>query len=170
MIDLVLRKVFGSKHERDVKRMRPRVAAINELEKEIGGWPDEAFRRRADELRQQIQDAIRAGRDGDMADLARLAVAALGGQGETSGVIGVDVQRIRRTLDLRQQAGQEPGEAELDRDNIRRFEAHLRRELERALIHRTESLPPAKPLAEYDRALPGGRCRIWRRSTASSRS
>src|SRR5438067_13858989 len=28
-----------------------------------------------DELRQQIQDAIRAGRDGDMADLARLAVA-----------------------------------------------------------------------------------------------
>src|SRR5207244_9689537 len=56
-----------------------------------------------DDLRQQIQDAIRAGRDGDMADLARLAVAALGGQGETSGVIGVDVQRIRRTLDLRQQ-------------------------------------------------------------------
>ena len=110
-----------------------------------------------DELRQQIQDAIRAGRDGDMADLARLAVAALGGQGETSGVIGVDVQRIRRTLDLRQQAGgNEPGEEQLDRDNIRRFEAHLRRELERALIHRTESLPPAKPLAEYDRALPGG--------------
>ena len=109
-----------------------------------------------DELRQQIQDAIRAGRDGDMADLARLAVAALGGQGETSGVIGVDVQRIRRTLDLRQQAGQEPDAAEVDRDNIRRFEAHLRRELERALIHRTESLPPAKPLAEYDRALPGG--------------
>jgi uncharacterized protein with von Willebrand factor type A (vWA) domain len=110
-----------------------------------------------DDLRQQIQDAIRAGRDGDMADLARLAVAALGGQGETSGVIGVDVQRIRRSLDLRQQSSQrEPGEEELDRDNLRRFEAYLRRELERALIHRTESLPPAKPLAEYDRALPGG--------------
>src|SRR5919106_3920475 len=61
-----------------------------------------------DELRRQIQDAIRAGRDGDMADLARLAVAALGGQGETSGVIGVDVQRIRRALDLRQQSAQQP--------------------------------------------------------------
>jgi uncharacterized protein with von Willebrand factor type A (vWA) domain len=110
-----------------------------------------------DELRQQIQDAIRAGRDGDMADLARLAVAALGGQGETSGVIGVDVQRIRRALELRQQSSQrEPEIDELDRDNLRRFEAHLRRELERALIHRTESLPPAKPLADYDRALPGG--------------
>ena len=109
-----------------------------------------------DDLRRQIQEAIRAGRDGDMADLARLAVAALGGQGETSGVIGVDVQRIRRTLDLRQQPAQlEPGE-ELDRENLRRFEAYLRRELERALIHRTESLPPARPLAEFDRALPGG--------------
>jgi uncharacterized protein len=110
-----------------------------------------------EDLKQQIQDAIRSGRDGDMADLARLAVAALGGQGETSGVIGVDVQRIRRTLDLRQQSSQrEPAEEDLDRENLRRFEAYLRRELERALIHRTESLPPAKPLAEYDRALPGG--------------
>jgi uncharacterized protein with von Willebrand factor type A (vWA) domain len=110
-----------------------------------------------DDLREMVLDAIRAGRDGDMSDLARLAVAALGGQGETSGVIGVDVQRIRRTLDLRQRSSQrEPGEDELDRENLRRFEAHLRRELERALIHRTESLPPAKPLAEFDRALPGG--------------
>jgi uncharacterized protein len=110
-----------------------------------------------EDLKAMIQDAIRAGRDGDMSDLARLAVAALGGQGETSGVIGVDVQRIRRALDLRQQSSQrEPGENELDRDNLRRFEAYLRRELERALIQRTESLPPAKPLAEYDRALPGG--------------
>ena len=56
MIDLVLRKVFGSKHERDVKRMRPRVAAVNALEAEVGRWPEEAFRRRADELRQKIQD------------------------------------------------------------------------------------------------------------------
>ena len=56
MIDLVLRKVFGSKHERDVKRMRPRVAAINELEAEVGRWPDDAFRKRADELRQKLQE------------------------------------------------------------------------------------------------------------------
>ena len=51
--------------------------------------------------------------------------------------------------------GDQAGEG-LDRDELRRFEAHLRRELERALIHRTESLPPSKPLAEFDRALPGG--------------
>ena len=42
---------------------------------------------------------------------------------------------------------------QLDRENLRRFEGHLRRELERALIHRTESLPPSRPLAEFDRAL-----------------
>jgi preprotein translocase subunit SecA len=56
MIDLVLRKVFGSKHERDVRRMRPRVAAINALEPEVGRWPDEAFRKRADEFRLKLQD------------------------------------------------------------------------------------------------------------------
>jgi uncharacterized protein with von Willebrand factor type A (vWA) domain len=110
-----------------------------------------------DELKAQVQDAIRAGRDGDMADLARLAVAAFGRQGESSGVIGVDVQRIRRALDLRQQSRQlEAPEEGLDRENLKRFERHLRKELERALIQRTESLPPARPLIELDRALPTG--------------
>ncbi len=42
----------------------------------------------------------------------------------------------------------------LDREGLREFEAHLRRELERALIERTEKLPPSRPLAELDRALP----------------
>ena len=36
-----------------------------------------------------------------MRDLASLAIAAFGRQGEGSGVIGVDVQRIRRTLGLK---------------------------------------------------------------------
>jgi preprotein translocase subunit SecA len=56
MIDLLLRKVLGSKHERDVRRMRPRVVAVNALEAEIARWPDEKFRARADELRQTLQD------------------------------------------------------------------------------------------------------------------
>src|SRR5215212_11877022 len=54
-----------------------------------------------DALRERIREAIRAGSDGEMRDLARLAIAAFGRQGEGSGVIGVDVQRIRRTLGLR---------------------------------------------------------------------
>ena len=32
MIDHVLAKIFGTKHERELKAMRPIIAAINELE------------------------------------------------------------------------------------------------------------------------------------------
>ena len=40
-----------------------------------------------------------------MRDLARLAIAAFGRRGEGSGVLGVDVQRIRRALGLRSEPG-----------------------------------------------------------------
>jgi uncharacterized protein with von Willebrand factor type A (vWA) domain len=108
-----------------------------------------------DELRKRIRDAIREGTDGEMRDMARLAIAAFGRQGEGSGVIGVDVQRIRRTLGLRGETGRElPDPDTVPQERLREFERHLRRELERALIERTRSLPPAKPLHEFDRALP----------------
>jgi hypothetical protein len=94
-----------------------------------------------------------------MRDLARLAIAAFGRQGEGSGVVGVDVQRIRRSLELsagtqtQAEDGSE-GPPPLDRDQLNRFERHLRRELERDLIERTETLPPSRPLADLDRTLP----------------
>jgi uncharacterized protein with von Willebrand factor type A (vWA) domain len=107
-------------------------------------------------LREAIREAIRSGSDGEMRDLARLAIAAFGRQGEGSGVIGVDVQRIRRSLGLKgEKAGtQLPDPDAVPRDRLQRFEQHVRRELERQMIERTESLPPAKPLRELDRALP----------------
>jgi uncharacterized protein with von Willebrand factor type A (vWA) domain len=110
-----------------------------------------------EELREQIREAMLAGDEDRLRDLARLAIAAFG-RGEGSGVVGVDVQRIRRTLGLT--AGSQPpseeGEeqAPIDRAQLNRFERHLRRELERDLIERTETLPPSRPLAELDRALP----------------
>ncbi len=112
-----------------------------------------------DELREQVRQAIVEGNEDEMRDLARLAIAAFGRQGEGSGVVGVDVQRIRRTLGLSAgtQAPAEDGAAEqvpIDRDQLNRFERHLRRELERDLIERTSTLPPSRPLAELDRALP----------------
>jgi uncharacterized protein with von Willebrand factor type A (vWA) domain len=96
-----------------------------------------------------------------MRDLARLAIAAFGRQGEGSGVIGVDVQRIRRSLGLRAEPQpdlppEDPRAEGLPRDAIRDFEAYLRRELERAMIERTRKLPPSRPLNELDRALPSG--------------
>jgi uncharacterized protein with von Willebrand factor type A (vWA) domain len=73
-------------------------------------------------------------------------------------VIGVDVQRIRRALELKGEVGapELPDPDSVPQDRLREFERHLRRELERALIERTQSLPPSKPLREFDRALPSG--------------
>jgi uncharacterized protein with von Willebrand factor type A (vWA) domain len=115
-----------------------------------------------DALREQILEAIRAGDEAALRDLARLAIAAFGRRGEGSGVLGVDVQRIRRALGLKSEPSGlvkgdvPPEELPLTRDQIRRFEAHLRRELERAQIERTQALPPSRPLNELDRALPSG--------------
>jgi uncharacterized protein with von Willebrand factor type A (vWA) domain len=109
-----------------------------------------------DALRERIREALQAGSDGELRDLARLAIAAFGRQGEGSGVIGVDVQRIRRTLGLKgERAGaQLPDPDAVPRERLQQFEQLVRRELERQLIERTQALPPAKPLREFDRALP----------------
>ena len=114
-----------------------------------------------DALRRQIAAALRDGADGAMRDLARMAIAALARRDGGSGVIGVDVQRIRRALGLRAEPQPElpeedPRREGLPRAALRRFEAMLRRELERAQVQRTGTLPPARPLGELDRALPSG--------------
>ena len=114
-----------------------------------------------DLLRQLVAEALQQGDEGTMRDLARLSIAAFGQQGQGSGVIGVDVQRIRRGLGLKAEPQPElpqedPRRDGLPREEIRRFEAMLRRELERGQIERTEQLPAARPLNEIDRALPSG--------------
>jgi uncharacterized protein with von Willebrand factor type A (vWA) domain len=132
--------------------------AVEEGLKEQGRRYEGGERLDLEDLRDAVREAIVAGNDGEMRDLARLSIAAFGRRGEGSGVVGVDVQRIRRTLGLT--AGAQPpnerGEEmpPIDREQLNRFERHLRRELERGLIERTETLPPSRPLAELDRALP----------------
>jgi uncharacterized protein with von Willebrand factor type A (vWA) domain len=130
------------------------------LDSEITGGDQLDF----DNLREQVIRAIREGNESMMRDLARLAIAAFGRRGEGSGVTGVDVQRIRRALGLRSEPGgpQAPSGQQLDdgtpltREQIRRFEAMLRRELERASIERNQALPASRPLSDLDRALPTG--------------
>jgi uncharacterized protein with von Willebrand factor type A (vWA) domain len=114
-----------------------------------------------DLIRQLVAEALRDGDEARMRDLARLAIAAFGQAGDGSGVIGVDVQRIRRALGLKAEAQPElpkedPRSEGLPREEIRKFEAMLRRELERGQIERTRALPAARPLNELDRALPSG--------------
>ena len=112
-------------------------------------------------LRARIAGALRDGSEGAMRDLARLAIATFARRQEGSGVIGVDVQRIRRALGLRvdpqpQLPSSDPRRDGLPRDALRRFEAMLRRELERDQAQRTGNLPAARPLGELDRSLPSG--------------
>ncbi|WP_231398388.1 VWA domain-containing protein [Conexibacter woesei] len=138
------------------------LAAIEEGVREQGGIsPDEAGQLDMEELRRQVAEAVRDGNEALMRDLARMAIAAFGRQGEGSGVIGVDVQRIRRSLALRtdpqpQLPEEDPRRDGLPREEIRRFEQLLRQELERGQIERSEQLSPARPLNELDRALPSG--------------
>ena len=66
MIDKILTSIFGSKHERDVKRMLPAVAQINALEPEISALSDDGLRSRTVAFRERLKpfsDAIKAAKD-----------------------------------------------------------------------------------------------------------
>jgi len=56
MIEAILKKIFGTKHERDVKRMMPVVAEINALEPATQALDDAALRGKTDELRKRLAD------------------------------------------------------------------------------------------------------------------
>jgi preprotein translocase subunit SecA len=54
----LLGKVFGTKNEREVKRLQPRVAAINALEPEIQKLSDDELRAKTAEFRARIQERL----------------------------------------------------------------------------------------------------------------
>ncbi|PWB57982.1 MAG: preprotein translocase subunit SecA, partial [Bradyrhizobiaceae bacterium] len=56
MFGALARKLFGSANDRRVKGYRPRVEAINALEKELEALSDDALRARTDEFRRQVAD------------------------------------------------------------------------------------------------------------------
>jgi preprotein translocase subunit SecA len=60
MIDKVLTAIFGSKHERDVKRMLPVVQQINDLEPEIQALSDDGLRARTEEFRARLRPFVEA--------------------------------------------------------------------------------------------------------------
>jgi uncharacterized protein with von Willebrand factor type A (vWA) domain len=154
------RRVFELVFDRFFFRAAEAEAARRRITEGDGGLDAAASEVNLDMLRQQIAAALRDGSEATLRDLARLAIGAFG-QGAGSGVLGVDVQRIRRALGLRVDPqpdlpADDPRREGIPREKLRRFEAHLRRELERALIERTAALPPKRPLNELDRALPSG--------------
>jgi len=56
--DKILELFLGSKHEREMKRLAPLVAAINAKEPEVQRGSDEELRQRIAAIRQEIQNAI----------------------------------------------------------------------------------------------------------------
>ncbi|HZR66286.1 MAG TPA: preprotein translocase subunit SecA [Terriglobales bacterium] len=58
MINKLLGRVFGTKNEREVKRLLPRVRAIGALEPEMQKLSDEQLRAKTDEFRKRIQDHL----------------------------------------------------------------------------------------------------------------
>ncbi|MGH9750721.1 MAG: preprotein translocase subunit SecA [Candidatus Polarisedimenticolia bacterium] len=56
LIDAILRKVLGTKNERELRRLQPRVAAISALEPRIRDLPDHEFPVRVQSLRRRVTD------------------------------------------------------------------------------------------------------------------
>src|SRR5499425_3533 len=56
MLNVLVRAVFGTKHERDAKRMRPAVESINALAPELERVSDAELRAKTDEFRKRLAD------------------------------------------------------------------------------------------------------------------
>ena len=54
MLDSALAKVFGTKHDREIKRMRPIVAAINDLEPQIQQLSDADLAAKTIDFKQRV--------------------------------------------------------------------------------------------------------------------
>jgi preprotein translocase subunit SecA len=56
MLTAIIRSVFGTKHERDVKRMRPVIEAINAIEPGMQALSDAALRGKTEEFRKRLTE------------------------------------------------------------------------------------------------------------------
>src|SRR5919112_484744 len=54
MVDAILAKIFGTKHEREMKVLRPTIAAINELEPGMQQLSDEQLAAKTQEFKQKL--------------------------------------------------------------------------------------------------------------------
>jgi len=60
LINILIGKVFGTKNEREIKRLTPKVVEINALEPDIKKLSDEQLRAKTDEFRRRIQERLAA--------------------------------------------------------------------------------------------------------------
>ena len=53
----IFKKIFGTKNDRELKRIRPLVGRCNELEAEISALSDAELRAKTNEFRSRLQEA-----------------------------------------------------------------------------------------------------------------
>ena len=54
MLDTALAKVFGTKHDREIKKIRPMVVAINDLEPQMMGLSDAELAAKTVDFKQRV--------------------------------------------------------------------------------------------------------------------
>ena len=59
VIEKAFDAVFGTKHERDIKKLRPRIEAINALEPEMEALDDEALKARFNTIKERVREATK---------------------------------------------------------------------------------------------------------------
>jgi preprotein translocase subunit SecA len=69
LINTLLGKVFGTRNEREIKRLQPRVTAINALEPEMQKLSDDELRSKTDDFRARIQERLSSIQDEPEADV-----------------------------------------------------------------------------------------------------
>ncbi len=72
MIQSLAAKIFGTRNEREIKRLMPRVEAMNVLEPEMQKLSDEQLRAKTDEFRRRVQERLSAIPDEPDADPDRI--------------------------------------------------------------------------------------------------
>ena len=54
----IFEKVFGSKHDKDIKKIQPIIATINELQGSLSSLSDDQLRQRGQELKQKVRSVL----------------------------------------------------------------------------------------------------------------
>jgi preprotein translocase subunit SecA len=77
MINLIIKKIIGSKNDREVRRMRPVVGQINAFEQQLQALSDAQLRAKTDEFKQRIAEERKARGYDDIMAQARQFQASL---------------------------------------------------------------------------------------------
>ncbi len=90
----IIEKIFGTKHERDIKKIRPIVDKINEIYETYHDLTDEELRAKTDEFRQRINERVQPIRD----RIAELEEQLRADTVEDDGKEAIDLEAIREEI------------------------------------------------------------------------